>query len=201
MIHRDARFTKAVEDLVTELEARTDAEIVVVAASRSGTYDDVRYAVATAVTFVALAVIVEIPASVPPFWMMVDLLLTWFATAWICNADPILRRMVRARRRLDAVKEAAAAEFHAESVHGTPNRTGLLVYVSALEERVELVPDLGLEARIPKGRWAKALEAFHHADLDHFLTGLREIGDVLEQHVPRVSNSDFDLPNAPRIRT
>ncbi|MEZ4319540.1 MAG: hypothetical protein R3F61_18635 [Myxococcota bacterium] len=201
MIHRDARFTKAVEDLVTELETRTDAEIVVVAASRSGGYDDIRYAAASVVSFVTLAALIEIPAHVPPIWVMVDLLLTWLVTAWICNADPLLSRLVRARRKLDAVKEAAAAEFHAESVHATPDRTGLLVYVSAFEGRVEVIPDIGLEARIPRGRWAAALEKFHHDDLDHFLAGLREVGAVLEAHVPALEVDKIDLPNAPRIRS
>jgi len=201
MIHRSEEFSQAVEALVAEIETRTDAEVVVVASARSDTYADVRYLAASVLTFASLALLIELPVAVPPLWVMIDLVFIWLSTAWICDADPILSRLVSTRRKLSAVKEAAAAEFHVESVHATPNRTGLLVYLSALEGRVEIIPDLGLEARIPTGRWAAAIDSFHHRDLDHFLGGLREMGTVLAEYVPKLEHDAIDLPNAPRIRS
>jgi uncharacterized membrane protein len=201
VIHRDERFERAVEELVTELEAHTDAEIVVVATGRSAEYADVRYLCASVVAFATLAVLIELPVHVPPLWVMIDLVVSWFATAFICNADPILARLVRAKRKLEAVREAAAAAFHAEAVHGTPDRMGVLVYISALEGHVELIPDVGVEEKVPRGRWAKAIGAFRHDDLDHFLSGLREVGEVLSDCVPSTGRPDrVDLPNAPRVR-
>ncbi len=201
MIHHDERFESAVETLVTELETHTDAEIVVVACGRSAAYTDVRFAWASGIAFLSLALLIELPAHVPPIWVMVDLLATWFAVAFITNANPILARLVRARRKIESVKEAAAAAFYSEAVHGTPDRVGVLVYVSGLEGRVELVPDVGIEQRVPRGRWAKAIAQFRHDDLDHFLDGLKEVGAVLADCVPSTGREGrVDLPNAPRVR-
>lgn len=200
MIHRDARFSSAVEALVTEIETRTDAEVVVVAAARSADWRGPRYLAASVVAFVSLVVLIEIPADVPPLAVIVDLLLTWVAVAWIAHADPVLRLLTRAARRDAAVDQAAAAAFHEEAVHATPHRTGLLVYVSAFEGKVVLIPDLGLQERIPDGMWAPARQQFRHDDLDHFLAGLKTVGEVLASRVPKLDHDVTDLPNAPRIR-
>ena len=86
-------------------------------------------------------------------------------------------------------------------MHSTPGRLGLLIYVSALEARVELVPDIGLQRHIPDGAWAAAREKFRHDDLGHFLAGLDEVGALLTRSVPATGGPDrVDLPNAPRIR-
>lgn len=201
MLHHDQRFLDAVEARVTAIEALTDAEVVVVSAGRSGDYASVRYLLASITAFISLAVIVEIPAHVPALGMMLDLLLTWIAVAWVLDADPVLKRLLRESTKERAVTQAAAAEFHLEAVHSTPDRLGLLIYVSALEGRVELVPDIGLQRRIPEGAWAGARARFRHDDLEHFLGGLDEVGALLARAAPPTEGLDrIDLPNAPRIR-
>jgi uncharacterized membrane protein len=82
----------------------------------------------------------------------------------------------------------------------TPRRTGLLVYVSGWEGKVELIPDVGLEARIPRALWGKAAQNFAHDDLDHFLAGLAAVGELLAEHVPHTDGQRVDLANTPRIR-
>lgn len=200
MIHRDARFASEIERRVTEIETRTDAEVVVVAASRSADYRGPRYLAASVAAALALAITIELPAHVPPLVVMLDLVGTWLVVAWVTNADPLLRLITGAGAREQAVERAAAAEFHLEAVHATPNRTGLLIYVSAFEGRVQMIPDLGLEQRIPAGLWAPAQARFRHDDLDHFLEGLSLVGEVLAAHVPKLDDDVTDLPNAPRIR-
>lgn len=200
MLHADARFHDAVEQAVGRLETETDAEIVVVAASRSGSYRDVGFAIATAVTFGILLVLLAIPYSVHPWMLPVELGVTWLLTAWITSGQWFLRLLVPGSRQRDQVTEAARAEFHRESVHATPHRTGVLVYVSAMEGIVEVIPDLGIEGRIPAPVWKTACEAFSHDDLDTFLAALDGLGALLSEHVPALEKDLVDLPNAPRIR-
>lgn len=201
MLHADETFSTRVEAAVEAIERRTDAEIVVVAAARSASYRDLPLAAASAVTFVVLLLLEAVPFAIHPWAVVADLAVTWPLVRWLASSDRVTRWLLRAERAHREVTLAAAAEFHREGVHATPDRTGLLVYVSALEGRVELVPDIGLEARVPHGRFAHALTTFAHDDLDHFLAGLDAVGDVLEEHVPHHEGSDaVDLPNAPRIR-
>lgn len=201
MIHTNARFSSEVEAAVAAIELRTSAEVVVVAAERSGSYADLTAIFAASFAWLAAAAMVWAPFHLAPHWFMVDLGVAFGLGWWIGKQRWAIRLMSSRQRRWDQVRASASQEFTQESVHGTPLRTGVLVYVSALEEKVELIPDAGVEARIPPGRWVPTMLAFSHADLDHFLSGLNEVGDVLAAHFPADDIDNFNLPDAPRIRT
>ncbi|MCB9764913.1 MAG: hypothetical protein H6739_34370 [Alphaproteobacteria bacterium] len=200
MIHTDARFAEAVETAVTRLETLTDAELVVVAAPRSGSYRDVVAISAGVVSFVFLLLAVYSPWAFSPLWLPLDLAVVGGLTAWVVARAPgLTRRLVSARRRKAQVDDAAAAAFVQEQVHGTRNRTGVLIYVSALEAEVRVLPDHGLDGRVPRGEWNRI--RWHATALDPFLKGLEQVGDVLARHVPPVEGDNPDeIPNAPRVR-
>lgn len=201
MLQADQRFSKAVESAVSELEERTDAEIIVVAAGRSGSYRDVSLLGASVLAILAMIVLILIPIPVHPAMLAIEVTLTWLIAAWVLDGAWFLRLLVPKSRKLAQVSEAAHAEFHRESVHATPHRTGVLIYVSSLERRVEVMPDLGIQGRVPPARWQIACSSFAHDDLDHFLEGLDKVGVLLCKHVPALETDLVDLPNAPRIRT
>lgn len=200
MIHTDDRFSSRVEQTVAAIEAGTDAEVVVVAAPRSGSYADVTVTAASVAALCAFAVLLVVPWQVHPVFGLLDLVLTWGLARWLLDEPWFLRRVTSTARRERQVADAAAAVFHQEAIHATPHRLALLVYVSALEGQVELIPDLGLEARIPRGRWAAVGDDFSHDDLEHFLAGLKKVGELLAAEVPSTGEGPDHLSNAPRIR-
>lgn len=199
MIAADQGFSGAVEATVAELERTTDAEVVVVAAPRSGSYRDVSAIFASALSLIVLVGLVFMPWSVDPRFLAPDLLLVWIVSFWFADGRWIVR-LTTSRRQREQVLLAAAAEFHIEAVHATPRRTGLLVYLSAAEGRVELVADVGLQEHVPPGAFAKAAAEFSHDDLEHFVEGLKRVGAVLTERVPAVEGPRVDLANAPRVR-
>jgi len=200
MLHADSRFSDAVASKVAELERKTDAEVVVVAAERSGNYRDVAQAIASLAALLALAVMAALPWHVHPVFVVVDLALLWVVVSWAMGSHRLLAKLVSAARRREQVRISAAAAFHQEAVHATPRRTGLLVYVSAWEHHVELIPDVGLEARIPRGRWIAATDALTTDSLAAFLTGLDAVGALLGEFVPPTGQRRVALDDAPRIR-
>ncbi|MEO0604359.1 MAG: hypothetical protein AAF211_23185 [Myxococcota bacterium] len=200
MLHADHRFQHAVAEKVAHLEKRTDAEVVVVAAGSSGQYRDLAQvfgAVAAIGTFVLL---LALPVTIHPLLAIFDIAFTFVVVSWAVSGHRLTAWLASADRKLDQVRRAAAAEFHLEAVHATPLRTGLLVYVSAWEGKIELIPDVGLEARIPRGRWAEALQRFSAEDLPGFLAGLDAVGELLVEYVPHTGARKLDLDDAPRIR-
>ncbi len=200
MITPDARFSSAVERLVREIESRTDAELVVVAAPRSGAYRDVAWLVAGIVTFLVLVFLLVSPWSFGPHWIPLDLLVVAVASGWIALRVPALPRLLTSRARRRAQVEAAArAVFVEEAVHGTRRGTGLLCYLSLLEGEVHLVRDLPLDGRIPPSAWTGLDLA--PRDLDGFLELVRGVGRILETHVPPLEGDNPDeIANAPRVR-
>ncbi len=200
MIHANARFSEAVAAKVGQLESTTDAEIVVVAAERSGSYRDLAQTAGALAALIAFGVLLVLPWHIHPILAIADLLVVWLFVSWLAEGLRPTSRLASASRRLEQVRRAAAAEFHLEAVHATPSRTGLLVYVSAWEGHIELIPDVGLEARIPRGRWSEATDRLSTDDLDRLLEGLDAVGAVLAQHVPSTGTRTSALDDAPRIR-
>jgi len=200
MLHADHRFRDAVAERVGKLEKRTDAEVVVVAAARSGEYRDLAQVLGGFVAIGMFVLLLALPVTIHPVLAIVDVAFTFAVASWGFAGHRVSAWLASADRKLEQVRTAAAAEFHLEAVHATPLRTGLLVYVSAWEGKVELIPDVGLEARIPRGRWTKAMARFSTTDLASFLAGLDEVGEVLAEYVPHTGARKLDLDDAPRIR-
>lgn len=201
MLHlQGARLSDAVARKVGEIEAATDAEVVVVVSRCSGSYRDVAFAAASVASLVMFGVIIVIPFAVPPWMALADLVLTWAVAAWFVNGSLLSVRLAGAERRARQVTEAAAAAFHTEAVHATPRRLGILVYASAWEGQVELVPDVGIDARIPRGRWAGPRARASTRSVESFVDGLDAVGKVLAEYVPATEAAQVELSDAPRIR-
>lgn len=207
MLHTDTRFAEDVEAAVTRLEALTDAEIVVVAAPSSGPDHDRALGVGVAVAWLTLLAMIWSPWTFSPVWFPAELLVVGALATWIASRQPALLRRLRSPRALRArVDVAADAVFHQEVVHGTRGRTGLLIYVSALEQRVVLRPDLGLQALVPAGdwnriRWGPHPDPLTCTRLEDFIAGLDAVGAVLAARVPHRSDNPNEIANAPRIRS
>lgn len=206
MLHTDDRFVETVSATVAEIESSTDAELVVVAAGRSDSYALASAMVGAAVAWLALLFLLFSPFSFSGAWMPLELPMVGGLAAWLAHRSPgLLRLIVPAGARRAAVDRAAAAAFHEEAVHGTRNRTGVLIYVSALEDRVVVLPDGGIDARVPGGewnalRWGAKPDARAPGDLEHFVAGLRAAGAVLARHVPPHGDNPNEIPDAPRVR-
>jgi len=199
LIHLDARFSDAVEAAVGDAEASTDAEIVVVAAARSGSYRDVALTAGAAAAGAALLIGVFSPWHVSAHWLPLDLLLVMLAVTWLTHRSPrLMRWFTSPDRRRRQVRVCAAEAFHSEAVHGTKRRTGLLIYISALEDAVEVLPDFGLQGVVPGAAWNEL--DWRASKLDGFLEGLAACGAVLAEHAPALEDNPNEIPDAPRVR-
>lgn len=205
MIRTGRDFSEAVERAVREAERSTSAELIVVVAGRSGSYLDVALAVGSAAAMLVLLVALFAPAVFPPFAVAIEIPSVFAIGAWLAHRTPwLLRALTPASRLKLQVERAAAEHFLAEAVHGTHGRTGLLVYVSRLEERVTLVPDLGLEGRLPSAwwsevRWSESGDATRPRTQEDVVRGIESIGAILKARLPADGADVNEAPDAPRI--
>lgn len=203
MLHTDPTFAEAVSEAVTEIEQHTDVELVVVAARRSSDYRLVPLLASAVVTWVALGFMLFEPYPLSETTVWLDTFLVFVVCGWLCSRDMLLDPMLGmlpAYTR-STVRAAAQRAFIEEAVHATPRRTGLLIYVSAVEGHIEVLYDLGVEGSIPHGHLDPAIDALTARDVPAFLTSLRALGDVLATYMPARDDSDgIGLPNAPRVR-
>jgi putative membrane protein len=193
LIRTDASFVAEVERAVRDAERGTSAELVVVVAARSGTYRDVAFfagAVAAAsVLFVALFA----RRVFPPIAVAVEVPLVFALGAWLVHRLPsMIRRLVTAGRMKRQVERAATWWFVEQAVHGTRGRTGVLVYVSSLEEQAAIVADLGLSA-------AALPRSLQWRSTEDVVAGIASLGALLCATCPGSPSDANELPDAPRI--
>ncbi len=201
----DSSFSEAVERAVRGAERGTAAELIVVVAARSGSYLDIAGAAGAAAAMLVLLVALFAPAVFHPVAVALEIPFACGLVAWLAHRSPGLLRALAPEARLRKQVERAAAEhFLAEAVHGTRGRTGLLVYLSLLEDRVALVPDLGLEGRVPSAawaevRWSATRDPSRPRTQDDLVRGVEQIGAILRQRMPAQGTDLNELPDAPRI--
>jgi len=205
MIRADREFSEAVERAVREAERGTSAELVVVVAARSGSYLDVALAVGSVAAALALLVALFAPVTFRTAAVAVEVPLAFALAAWLAHRLPtLIRALTPKARAIRQVDRAAAAHFVEESVHGTKARTGLLVYLSLLEERVAILPDLGLQGRVPVEvlravPWGTTGDPARPQSADDVLAGIKALGELLRAKLPADGTDTNESPDAPRI--
>ena len=205
MMHTDRTFSEAVRRAVQEAERGTSAELIVVVAARSGSYLDVAGASGGVAALLALLVALFAPIAFHPVAIAIEIPLVFAVATWLANRSPgLLRAVVPAARARRHVDRAAASHFLDEAVHGTRGRTGLLIYLSLLEQRVALVPDLGLAARVPPTPWTGIRfgatgDPSRARTQEDLVRGIAEIGSILRARVPADDPDVNESPDAPRI--
>ena len=124
-----------------------------------------------------------------------------FVAAAIVLSVPYLRyRIVPAAIAEDAAHRAALAQFMAHGVHLTSARTGVLIYISLLPRRIEILADTGIHAKVRQDVWDKAVaqlaaEARTGRLTDALANTIRGLGMLLAEHFPRAKSDRNELPN------
>ena len=140
--------TARVVDAVEEAESKTSAEFVVALEPSSGSYRDVDLLFAIVFNFVALVFVFFGPIVFDPDWVPLTQSLL-FVMAWVFSAyTPYIRRLFCPSARMgQQVREAAQQHFLKQGVSQTAETyRRILVLVSQLEQRVEVVADSGVYA-------------------------------------------------------
>jgi putative membrane protein len=190
---------KRVTEAVVDVESRTSAELVVVVRHASGKWREVDLVVGALVAFGVLLILLFHPRPIPVEVMPVDVILAFLAGTVMCSSIPPFKRALLVRKTVSARLRAAAREaFVDQGVSRTRKRTGILVYVSTFERRVEIVADIGVDAKLVEAEARALREAVaHRLDLDAFLVALRRFGPALAGALPRAADDVNELPDAP----
>lgn len=187
---------------VAEVEARTQAELVVVVARRSDGYEDVPLRVAIVAGLVMLVAVIFVPWTFPEWSVLLLVAGAGIAAGWVAERrDDVARALTTVARREEEVLLSAAAAFQQEAVAGTRARTGVLVYVSRLERMVAVVPDVGVTPHLPPGELCTLLGGRVAKVSDGEVAPLlRRLGVVLAERLPASGDNPNELPDAPRER-
>src|SRR5207237_7163137 len=157
-----AKFDKAAGDAigaaVREIEAGTDAEIVVAVRGRSGTYRQADYLFGAIVAFIGLLFVLFSPFEFHTFWIPFDVIALFVAGAFVSSRGDWIRRILTTKTfRARVARAGAAAMFYEAGIANTSAENGLLIYLSLLERRLEVIADRGILKAVPALKWNNAV--------------------------------------------
>lgn len=202
--HFDQSACDRLAESVREIERGTDAEIVIVVRARSGTYRHADYLCGAILGFAGLLFLLFSPFDFGHYWVAFDVALLFAIGFYVSSRSNDLRRLLTTKKyRREAARTGAAAMFYEAGIANTDAEMGVIVYVSLLERRLELIADRGVLKAVPPLEWNECLYELHTAgrrpQLDTLLAALNHLGALLAEHLPPTGENPNELPDMPRF--
>jgi len=200
----DQAASEALAQAVRDIETDSDAEIVIVVRGRSGTYRHADYLCGAIVAWVGLIFVLLSPFEFHTYWVPIDVLVLFVAGAFLSARTDALRRALTSREfRAKAARAGAAAMFYEAGIANTSAENGLLIYLSLLEKRVEVIADRGILKAVPALKWNNSVFELKRVgrspDPENLIKAVRDLGELLAEHMPATGENPNELPDGPRI--
>ena len=117
---------------------------------------------------------------------------------FIGNLSCIDRLIVPKRIRNQKVTERATRYFMESGVYNTKDRTGILIFISTMEQRVELMADSGINEKIQPEKWQNIVDniikGIKQKEIAIYLTeSIDECGNLLAKHFPIQADDKNEL--------
>lgn len=117
---------------------------------------------------------------------------------WLANLPFIDRIIIPKRAMMEKVNQRAVRHFMESGVYQTKERTGILIFISQLEHRVELLADKGINKKIPQEKWNSIVQniitGIRTQNLtQHLCASIKECGQLLESQFPIEPDDENEL--------
>ncbi len=207
-----------VSTAIAEAEAKSDGEIIAIAADQSDSYHDVGLHYAVLVLFLVLAFFAAWPHQLELWWTRImgwtaepsqrELLTLLFGLAlfkflvvlFLMKWMPLRLLLTPGSTKTRRVRRRAVMLFKTGGERRTIGRTGILIYLSMGERRAEIIGDEAITAVTTPETWGEAMAALitdvkEGRPGDGIVAAVERIGDVLAQHFPKTSTDTNEIPD------
>jgi putative membrane protein len=190
-----------IEEAIKAIESTTSGEIVPAIFKQSDFYPAAHFRVAMILAFLVPTIFLTFgPEDITPImilWFQLPGIILGYYLAYL----PTVKRWFTTKKEIEEeVHQRALQAFFENNLHTTKERTGILIMVSSLEHRVEILADEGINKKVEPETWNKILiPLIDHLKKDHLADGLVETivecGKVLSLHFPIREDDRNELSN------
>ena len=119
---------------------------------------------------------------------------------FIANISHIDRLIVSKKVMEKKVKNRAIRHFMESGVYKTRDRTGILIFISFLERRIELIADSGINEKIDQSKWndivTHIIDGIKDKKLaNNLIEAIDECGKLLSKYFPIKEDDENELAN------
>lgn len=119
---------------------------------------------------------------------------------FLANVAAIDRLIVPKKVMQQKVHDRALLHYMESGIYNTRDHTGILIFISLLEHRVELLADKGISVKIPLEHWQQMVEQIltgvKQGDfVNKLCLSVEECGTLLAEHFPIKADDSNELTN------
>jgi putative membrane protein len=190
-----------VAESIKKAESTTSGEIVPLIVRAADPYPHADLIGGTVAALVSLLAAVWI-FPIPEYIILIPLMISAFAVGFLLTrfAAPIKRLVIGKEIMEVEVAQRAFQAFFEMGLTRTRDRTGILIMVSLLEHRVQVLADEGINSKVEDGAWDEVvhliLGGVKSGDLTTGLCqGIERCGELLTKNFPIKPDDTNELPN------
>lgn len=194
---------------VETAERRTRGEIVPMVVPSSARYRDASHVAGLILALLVLALFLTLDFGWGPWgwtghhpgWFVLSALAAYALGTYIGRYSAVIRLLTPYERMAMKVRLRAERAFYEQGLHKTREGTGILILLSVLEHRVQILADRAIDSRVPAGTWDSLVQdlvggirAGCHTQA--LCQAILRCGDLLAIHFPaRDGENPNELPD------
>ena len=196
----------AVRNAVQAAERRTRGEIVPLILPTSARYRESSHLAGLVIALLGLTAFMTVEYGWGPrAWAMMHSgwivagVLAAYLVGHACGSWPWCVRLFTSTERMAGkVRRRAELAFYEHGLHKTREGTGILIMLSLLERRAQILADRAINERVSPGTWEAIVhdlvEGIHNGDaVPALCRAIAACGDILSRHFPATADNPNEL--------
>ena len=206
---------KKIQDAVAKAEKTTDGEIALVVTSSCSNYGFWELIFAVVMGLITSACLIPFSSKINnfidsiywdvndyhfSFWILMFVFVSILIFYLLANIPFIDRLIIPKRVKEVSVYNKAIKTFVHSGVYKTKSNTGILLFFSVLERKIQIIADSGIASKVSYETWndlANSLaEGFKSKNpTDTIIKGIEECGKILSKEFPAQNENPNELPD------
>lgn len=195
---------------IREAEHHTRGEIVPMIVERSARYRETQYRAGAGCALFTLSALLTIKLEWMSWgwhatnagWLLLAVIAAYGLGFWLGTFDPVIRILTSNERMAYKASLRAHQAFLEHGLHRTELGTGVLILISLLEHRIEILTDRAILDQVPPETWKNMLaliqDGFHKGNpVESLCQAITLCGEVLAEYFPAgpTGPNPNELPN------
>ena len=186
-----------IQQSIRNAERHTRGEIVPMIVERSARYREAQYRAGAGCALFTLSVLLTIEwewmswgwHATNAGWLLLTVIAAYGLGFWLGTFNPVIRVLTSHERMAFKVNLRAHQAFLEHGLHRTELGTGVLILISLLEHRIEILTDRAILDRVPPETWKNMLamiqDGFHKGNpVESLCQAITLCGEVLGEYFP-----------------